>query len=241
MSEEEVVEKAKVVGCKVGTFPFRYLGISVGANMNRITNWRPVMEVFESRLSKWKADSLSIGGRVTFIKSVLESLSAYYFSLYKAPCKVIKELETLTSRFLWGGSKEVQKIHWVSWDRVCTPKKCGGLELSKLKFINVALLVKWGWRFKKEKGSLWCEVVEACHTSNRNWDFLPVRNNLNGVWSSIVKVLSRTVVSGLPIRRFFKGKVGNGNSISFWIDPWLMNIPLMYDCPNLLRIESEKR
>ncbi|PWA60122.1 RNA-directed DNA polymerase, eukaryota [Artemisia annua] len=126
----------------------------IGANINRISNWKPVFDVFESRLSKWKADCLSIGERVTLIKSVLESLLAYFFSLYKAPCKVIKDLESFISRFLWGGSKEVQKIHWVAWDRVCTPKKCGGLGLCKLKFINVALLAKWGWRFKKERDSM---------------------------------------------------------------------------------------
>ncbi|PWA48326.1 RNA-directed DNA polymerase, eukaryota [Artemisia annua] len=75
----------------------------------------------------------------------------------------------------------------------------------------------------------------------RSWDFLPVRNNLNGVWSNIVKVLSRTVVSGLPLRRFFKGKVGNGIDTSFWIDPWILNVPLMVVCPNLFRVDSDKR
>ncbi|PWA47226.1 RNA-directed DNA polymerase, eukaryota [Artemisia annua] len=159
----------------------------------------------------------------------------------EAPCKVIKDLESITSRFLWGGSKEVRKIHWVSWEKVCSPKKFGGLGLSNFKFINIALLSKWGWRYKKERGNLWCDVIEACHSSCRSWDFLPVRKILSGVWSNVVKVLSRTMVSGLPIRRLFKGIVGNGNNISFWIDPWLLNIPLMCICPNLFRLETEKR
>ena len=77
--------------------------------------------------------------------------------------------------------------------------------------------------------------------SNRSWDFFPVRKTLNGVWSNIVKIMSRTVVSGLPLRRFFKGKVGNGNNISFWIDPWLLNLPLMIVCPNLFRFDADKR
>ncbi|PWA92842.1 RNA-directed DNA polymerase, eukaryota, Reverse transcriptase zinc-binding domain protein [Artemisia annua] len=37
------------------------------------------------------------------------------------------------------------------------------------------------------------------------------------------------------------GNVGNGNDTSFWIDPWLLNIPLMVFCPNLFRAESDKR
>ncbi|PWA61623.1 RNA-directed DNA polymerase, eukaryota [Artemisia annua] len=241
VSEADVVDKAKIVGCKVGKLPFKYLGITVGANMNRINNWRPVYDVFEARLSKWKAGCLSIGGRTTLIKSVLESLPSYYFSLYKAPCKVIKDLESLISNFLWGGSKEEYKMHWVSWDRVSTPKSNGGLGLCKLKVSNVALLSKWGWRFKSEGNSLWCEVVKALHVTNRNWDFLPVRKSLCGVWSNIVKTMSRTVVAGLPIRRFFKGKVGRGLYIAFWIDPWLLNVPLMVICPRLFRLESFRR
>ncbi|XP_021985625.1 uncharacterized protein LOC110881778 [Helianthus annuus] len=55
------------VGCKSDSLPFKYLGLSVGANMNRIVNWRPVYEIFDKRLSLWKSVVLSIGGRVTLI------------------------------------------------------------------------------------------------------------------------------------------------------------------------------
>ncbi|XP_022032934.1 uncharacterized protein LOC110934047 [Helianthus annuus] len=58
----EVEEKVARVGCKADKLPFRYLGLMVGANMSNINNWKPVYDVFEARLSKWKADSLSIGG-----------------------------------------------------------------------------------------------------------------------------------------------------------------------------------
>lgn len=229
------------MGCNVGKLPFNYLGITVGANMNRINSWRPVYDVFETRLSKWKAGSLSIGGRLTLIRSVLESLPMYYFSLYKVPCKVIKDLESIMSNFLWGGSKDVYKMHWVSWDRISTPKNRGGLGVCKLRVSNIALLAKWVWRFKSESSSLWCKVVKALHVSNRSWDFLPVRKSLNGVWSHIVKLLSRTVVAGMPIRKFFKGSVGRGADISFWIDPWLVNVPLKEVCPRLFNLERYKR
>ncbi|KAI3794371.1 hypothetical protein L1987_37001 [Smallanthus sonchifolius] len=112
---------ARMVGCKPDAPPFKYLGLMVGANMNRINNWKPVYDIFESRLSVWKASLLSIGGRVTIIKSVLESLPNYYFSIYKAPIKVINDLESLIKSFLWGGSGQAKKVHWVAWDRVALP------------------------------------------------------------------------------------------------------------------------
>ncbi|XP_022019760.1 uncharacterized protein LOC110919816 [Helianthus annuus] len=76
---------AAIIGCQAEVFPFRYLGLTVGANMNRVANWKPVYDIVDARLAKRKAVMLSMGGRITLIKSVLESLPTYYFSLYKAP------------------------------------------------------------------------------------------------------------------------------------------------------------
>ncbi|KAM0044310.1 putative RNA-directed DNA polymerase [Helianthus debilis subsp. tardiflorus] len=95
-----VSNMAGIVGCQAGSFPFNYLGLAIGANMNRIANWKPVYDVFDSRLAKWKASLLSFGGKITLIKSVLECLANYYFSLYKAPVKVIKDLEAKMRNFL---------------------------------------------------------------------------------------------------------------------------------------------
>ncbi|XP_076950385.1 uncharacterized protein LOC143623336 [Bidens hawaiensis] len=72
---EEVREMAGVIGCKIGKMSFLHLVIMVGANMNIIKNWNGIIEVFEKRLAMWKAHSLSIGGRVVMIKSVLENLT----------------------------------------------------------------------------------------------------------------------------------------------------------------------
>ncbi|XP_021980086.1 uncharacterized protein LOC110876218 [Helianthus annuus] len=124
---DEISGKAVAMGCRSGVTPFSYLGILVGANMSRISNWDPVLKVFKTRLSKWKSKVLSIGGRLTLIKSVLESLPSYYFSVFKAPVA--------------GGNMDVNKVLWVGWDVVSTSKKQGGLGLSKLGESNSALLL----------------------------------------------------------------------------------------------------
>ncbi|GJT74421.1 RNA-directed DNA polymerase, eukaryota [Tanacetum coccineum] len=53
-----------------------------------------VIDRIRDRLSTWKAKSLSVSGRLTLIKSVLGVLPIYYLSLFKAPVKVIKLLDT---------------------------------------------------------------------------------------------------------------------------------------------------
>ena len=71
--------------CSIGSFPITYLGLPVGVSMVRETHWKPIIEKFRAKLSRWKASTLSFGGRLTLCKSVLGSLGSYYFSLYKAP------------------------------------------------------------------------------------------------------------------------------------------------------------
>ncbi|MFS7909556.1 putative RNA-directed DNA polymerase [Helianthus anomalus] len=75
---------ASILGCKTGTYPFVYLGLPVDANMGLVKKWRLIMEKFESKLSLWKARTLSFGGRMTLIKAVLGNLPTYYFSLLKS-------------------------------------------------------------------------------------------------------------------------------------------------------------
>jgi hypothetical protein len=44
---------------------------------------------------------------------------------------VIKDLVSIQRNFLWGGGSAEKKICWVSWDRVCQPRKKGGLGIKK--------------------------------------------------------------------------------------------------------------
>ncbi|GKB16180.1 hypothetical protein Tco_0850103, partial [Tanacetum coccineum] len=57
--------------CGIREFPFTYLGLPIEENMRRIGAWNTVIEKFKKRLSEWKAKSMSFGGRLTLVKSVL--------------------------------------------------------------------------------------------------------------------------------------------------------------------------
>ncbi|KAJ0621911.1 hypothetical protein HanIR_Chr01g0014101 [Helianthus annuus] len=117
VGEHEVNHMASLLRCKQVMFPFTHLGLLVGANMNLSRNWNAVLEVFKSRLLIWKAKTLSYGGRITLIKSVLNSLPIYYFSLFKAPIKVLNALDRIRRIFFWGGSEEKARMNWVAWEK----------------------------------------------------------------------------------------------------------------------------
>uniref|UniRef100_A0A251TGE5 Reverse transcriptase zinc-binding domain-containing protein n=1 Tax=Helianthus annuus TaxID=4232 RepID=A0A251TGE5_HELAN len=171
----------------------------------------------------------------------MESLPCYYFSLYRAPKKVISVLESMVKKFLWGDSLEERKMHWVAWDKVTRSKKNGGLGLNKLQVVNTSLLSKWGWRYKTENNSLWKKVIDAIHTSRVGWECLPYKKALNGVWVNIAKNFINTKVEGKPLKNFLVGSVGNGEKIAFWLDTWLFNEPLKTKFPDLFSLEVNKK
>ena len=99
VSFEQVEHVARKIGCAPVKPPFVYLGIPVGQNMSRVQAWNTLRNRFITKLSRWKAKMLSIGGRLTLLKAVLGSVGSYLMSLFPVPTTVLKSLEALRARF----------------------------------------------------------------------------------------------------------------------------------------------
>ncbi|GKA35249.1 hypothetical protein Tco_0721740 [Tanacetum coccineum] len=142
-----------------------YLGLSIGANMKRGLNWKPIIDKFHNRLSSCKAKTLSYGGRHTRIKSMLRALGTYYFSLFKAPKYVIDYMEKLRHNFFWGGSSDSNKLAWIAWKKVCSSTNNGGLGIGSLQASNLTMLAKWRWRFHSDldEYALWKRVIKSTY------------------------------------------------------------------------------
>ncbi|MCH80102.1 LINE-1 reverse transcriptase like [Trifolium medium] len=108
---------------------------------------------------------ISLGGRVVLLKSVLNSIPIFYLSFLKMPVKVWKQIVRLQRNFLWGGASQNRKIAWVSWDKVCRPKNCGGLGIRDLHAVNLALLGKWRWRVIVGDQGIWRDIILARYGS----------------------------------------------------------------------------
>ncbi|GKB43988.1 RNA-directed DNA polymerase, eukaryota, reverse transcriptase zinc-binding domain protein [Tanacetum coccineum] len=147
VNKEEVDSTAAIVGCSMFSPPSKYLGVQVGANMSRLSSWHEVEAKISSRLSRWKLKTLSIGGRLTLLKSVLSSIPLYYMSLFKAPSGTLNALEVIRRNLFNGMERLERKIAWISWDKILASMKYGGLGVSSFYALNRALLFKWVWRF----------------------------------------------------------------------------------------------
>ncbi|GJW49120.1 reverse transcriptase domain, reverse transcriptase zinc-binding domain protein [Tanacetum coccineum] len=142
VSNQEVVWMANRMGCLSGRMPFMYLGIPIGLNMKNIDSWNGIVEKFKTKLSHWKARSMSCGGRLTLVKSVLGSLSLYYFSMFRVPVGVLKKLESIRQKIFWGSTDEIRKVAWVKWDRALNKKSFRWFKYWESKSVKLGFVRK---------------------------------------------------------------------------------------------------
>ncbi|GJW38359.1 hypothetical protein Tco_0064204 [Tanacetum coccineum] len=125
ISHDDVTAAANVIGCSTFSTPFKYLGVKVGMFCSKCKSWDEVLAKISSHLSNWKVKTLSIGGRLTLIKSILTSLPLYPMSIYKAPMGVLNSMESLRRRFFNGVVQNEKKLSMISWQQILASKKKG--------------------------------------------------------------------------------------------------------------------
>ncbi|GJW46936.1 RNA-directed DNA polymerase, eukaryota, reverse transcriptase zinc-binding domain protein, partial [Tanacetum coccineum] len=172
------------------------VGTKVGGLMYSIKSWDEILSKFGSRLSKWKMKTLSIGGRMTLIKSVLCSLPIYHMPIYKVPKKVINRLESIRCHFFNGIDPLSKKPIWIKWNKVLAPKDKGGLGISSFYALNRALLFKWVWRFHTQSSSLWAKVIKGIHGEDDKIG-KNISNYQSSIWLDIVREMESLKYQGL--------------------------------------------
>ncbi|GKE14816.1 putative RNA-directed DNA polymerase, eukaryota, reverse transcriptase zinc-binding domain protein, partial [Tanacetum coccineum] len=178
VSYDEVSNMARNSRCVAGSFPFTYLGLPIGSTMNRISSWKTLIDWFQSRRSSWKASLLSIGGTLTLIKAVLGSLRIYYLSIFKASEIILKSLESLRAKFLWGG-QDSKKLIWIKWANVLSSFEKGRLNIGSLKSFNLIgdspLNIRYNrlYRLELDKD---CLIIDRIKNGQWSWNWS--RNDL---------------------------------------------------------------
>ena len=96
---ENVEELTIECGCKFSTHSSSYLGLPLGARFKDVAVWDEVKERLRKRLSIWKRQYISKGGRLTLIRSTLSSMFIYCMSLFYMPRSVSLRLEQIKRDF----------------------------------------------------------------------------------------------------------------------------------------------
>jgi hypothetical protein len=230
------------LNCRIGSVPFKYLGLPVGANIRREATWEPLLYSLLKRLGCWANHFISLGGRITLLNSVLNAIPIFYLSFLKIPILVWKKICRIQREFLWGRRGSRKKINWIKWDVVYQPKSLGGLGVRDIRAVNISLLAKWRWRLLHDDQVLGKEVLKGKYgelvigsvelgEESKLWysstwwrDICSIGINLDQNW------FSHQVIK----------KLGNGSQTRFWKDIWVGDIMLCEKFPRLFSIISNK-
>lgn len=87
-----------------------------------------IIDRVRTKLSSWKANYLSMAGRVTLTSFVISSMPYYAMQSTRIPILVCNEIEKVQRNFIWGHLIGPKKVHSASWDMVC-----GGLGIKNFK------------------------------------------------------------------------------------------------------------
>ncbi|KAL5574983.1 hypothetical protein UlMin_016682 [Ulmus minor] len=135
-------------------------------------------------------------------------------SMFKLPFSLIKELHRLCAQFWWGGNNEKKRMHWCTWERLCSHKLNGGMGFRDMRLFNKAILAKQAWRILTCPSSLAARVLQGFYFTNST--FLQVRK------TSSASFIWRSILWGRELlMQGSRQKIGTGNDTYIYHDHWL--------------------
>jgi hypothetical protein len=150
---------------------FKYLGYFLKTGTHRAIDWCWLLKKMEKKIDNWCYRWLSLGGRYTLLKVVLESQSVYWMSLAIVPRSVLNSIRKLMFNFLWRRNMDSTPIHLCKWEQLSVPKEYGGWVFHNIFDFNKALAAHTLWRVIN-CGGIWHRVIKDKYLTHKivtNW------------------------------------------------------------------------
>ncbi|KAI3461929.1 hypothetical protein Pfo_018592 [Paulownia fortunei] len=171
------------------------------------------------------ADDIIIFSRTARKHAALTSTKALLLSaknaLVQKGCrdgkKQLSLMEQIMARFFWGSTGAQKRMHWTSWNTICSPVEEGGLGIRKIEHVVKAFSLKLWWRFRTTT-SLWASYMLQKYCRG----LFPGKVKLSVHDSPIWKRLCG-VRCDAQDNMFWT--LGDGE-VSFWHDHWIGEGPL---------------
>lgn len=178
---------------------------------------------------------------MVLINSMLNSLPIFMLSYYKARAIIIKKIIKIQRNFLWGGSSNLNHIHWISWKSICLSKENVGLGIKNIASFNKSLMLKWKWTFIMDEDALLKGILQHMYSSYSFSQVLAVLSNdrVRGCksdsiwWIDIIPLEYNNVNFSYLFVGNILYSLGDGRRLSFWHYKWLANQSLNDAFPNL--------
>ncbi|XP_074266063.1 uncharacterized protein LOC141588524 [Silene latifolia] len=156
------------MGMNRGKVPFKYLGVNVSSKRLSVLDCACLVEKMDDRIRGIGSRHLSYVGRIVLIKSIFSTLHNYWARIFILPRTVFKNIEVMWRDYLWHGKEIKGSPALVDWEKICRPKRQGGLGITDLVTWNTAALGKYVWWVEKKADHLWVNWVHAIYIKGKD-------------------------------------------------------------------------
>jgi hypothetical protein len=203
--------------CEISDFLCKYLGLPLSIRKLTKEQLQPIIDRIADQLSVWKAELMTRAGRVVQVQHVLTAMLVYLVMSTDLPIWAIKAIDKIRRGSIWRGRKESNGGHClIAWPKVCRSRELGGLGISDLKSLSLALRLRWPWLRNSEP--------------NKPWANSPLQTT-----KEMDCLLSMAVVT----------KIVDGANTFFWKDRWVSRKNVQEIAPRVyalvLKRVAEKR
>jgi hypothetical protein len=90
------------------------------------------------------------------------AIPSYAMSSFILPKSIYSKLDQSFRNF-WQGfpPTKTRNLSLKSWDSLCLPKAIGGLGFRKMKYVNLALISKLGWKLHTNSDLIWVAQMQG--------------------------------------------------------------------------------
>lgn len=159
-----------ILGFSIATLPSKYLGAPLFSMALKHSSWNSLLENLEARLSLWTHRALNMASRLVLIKAVLQTMPLYLFSILATPKWVLKAIKQLQQNFQRGKLGPNRKWALVKWEKVCLPKKVGGIGIRDIEHSNMVMGAKIWWKWVSNPNTPWASLWTAKYASNKSME-----------------------------------------------------------------------
>nr|POE46277.1 putative ribonuclease h protein [Quercus suber] len=204
-----------------------YLGAPMFPTRSPSRDFKFLEDKSEAKLAGWRSRCLSWASRATLIKAVAHSIPTYTLSAFNVSANTCNKLDAATRWFWWKPKDRGGKyIAWKSWDKLCHPKKYGGLGFKKTKEMNLALIAKFAWFVASDRQNLCMDVLRSKYKVNSGWLSADPVTAASPTWRAIKEAKKLVAKGGCFL-------IGEGKPIQVWSNPWVPEIVNFIPQPRL--------
>ncbi|WMV51210.1 hypothetical protein MTR67_044595 [Solanum verrucosum] len=159
----------------LGQLPMRYLGLPLSSKKWKRVDCQLLIGKITSRINIGYSKLLSYAGRIQVVTAVSFSIHSFWGSVFILPQSILKEVDRICRNYIWGSNEEKRKVSLVAWEKICCPKKFGGLNVKGCSNWNVASVGKLLWQLSEKQDTLWVKWVHGIYIRNEDsiWEHIP--------------------------------------------------------------------